>query len=175
MAQPEPHVPYYSTQEATEAAGVGLATLRNWLSRKPQVVLMTEEERENVGHGHPILLSRDRVVQIAITARLVALGWQPRAATEAAIVFSDSSEGPLPGQPARWPGQPFPTGLTFLIAHGGRWAGDEAAELLNITGQEQDALLLVRALMGLKPAAVLDLGAMVKDVERRLAEAKEAR
>ena len=167
MHKPEPHEPYYSTAEAAHAAGVTVNVLKNWVSRQPQVILLLAEEREHFGHGHPILYSRDRVMQIAVTARLVSLGWQPRAATEAAILFSDSSDGPLPGQPARWPGQLFPSGLTFLIAHG------TAAKLLNITGP--DAPLLVRALMGLEAAAVIDLNELVKNVERRLAEAKEAR
>ncbi len=153
------HIPYYTSPEAASAAGVSLATLKNWASRKPQVILMTEEERDQFGRGHPILYSRDRVVQIAITARLVALGWQPPKAT----TFLEAVKHFVPTSDVQ----------SFLVARGGRWAGDEAATLINVTGT--DAAMLLRVLMDAEAVAVLNLNALVSGVEARLVEVKEAR
>lgn len=153
------HIPYYTSPEAASAAGVSLATLRNWLSRKPLVLVMTDKERTEFGHGHPILLSRDRVVQVAVTARLVALGWQPPKAT----TLSEAVKHFVPTSDVQ----------SFLVARGGRWAGDEAATLINVTGT--DAAMLLRVLMDAEAVAVLNLNALVSGVEARLVEAKEAR
>lgn len=113
----------YTSAQVCAAVGISESTLKNWVSRKPQVVLMTSEERERAGRGVPLLFSFQRVMQIAITAELVALGLQPRPAALAAAAFTDTDTGAddggwvydAPSAPLRQPGQLFPVGITYLV------------------------------------------------------------
>jgi hypothetical protein len=122
-------VPKYSSQAACKAAGISAATLGNWLSRKPPAVLLAEEERENVRRGTRLLLSFNRVLQLALMTELVDHGFTARNAAEITWRFSDltkASEGSgwssdeTPEEIAkrlRMPGKLYPTGLTVLLAY----------------------------------------------------------
>lgn len=105
------HENRYISAEVCAAVGISESTLKNWVSRKPQVVLMTSEERERVGKGVPFLFSFQRVMQVALVAELVALGLEPRPSAMAAAGFTDV------GDAGRDPGHLFPEGLTYLFAH----------------------------------------------------------
>ncbi len=175
MSEPADHVPYYTSAETALAAGVSADTLKNWVSRKPQVILMTQEEREEVGRGRPILFSTQRVIQVAITARLVEMGWQPRAATMLAAGFTDVGHGEsrTPDgrvvRPARDPGQLFPDGATLLVARPGV-SVPSSNDVLHVT-PDSPWMAVLRD----EAAVVLNLNSLVQGVRLRLAEAKDAR
>jgi hypothetical protein len=122
---PHPSAPTrFTSAQVCEAAGISASTLKNWVSREPQVVLLREEDRENErgGKGIPLTFSFNRVMQVALTAELVRFGWQPRAATLAAVAFTDLGDAAhgwaADGPPVlgRLPGQLYATGTTVLIA-----------------------------------------------------------
>jgi hypothetical protein len=115
-ADPADYVDRFTSAEVCAAANITPATLKNWVSRRPAAVLLTKEDQVASAKGSPIRYSFNRVMQIAITAELVRMGWQPRPAAMLAVQFSDLGFGPLGDQPGRDPGELFPTGRTVLIA-----------------------------------------------------------
>ncbi len=175
MPDPADHVPYYTSAETASAAGVSVDTLKNWVSRKPQVILMTQEEREEVGRGRPILFSIQRVIQVAITARVVSMGWQPRDATMLAKDFTDGGhdESRTPDgrvvRPARDPGQLYPDGTTLLVAYPGATVRS-GPNVLHVAPDTPWTVVLRD-----EAAVVLNLNSLVQGVRLRLAEAKDAR
>lgn len=123
--------PRYTTAQVSDATGIPQETIKNWLSRKPQVILMTTEERENVGRGRPYLFSFQRAVHLLLTAKLVQMGMQPRQAAMIASGFSDIGEGYTPDadlSQVRMPGQLFQEGFTVLVTH----SGDELGHVVNM-------------------------------------------
>jgi hypothetical protein len=120
---PADHTPRFASAQVCEAAGISHDTLKNWVSRKPQVVLMTNEEREQVGKGHPLLFSFNRAMQVALTAKIAAMGPTPREAALIAAGFTDISDGPLGNTPSRDPGELFGAGLTVLAWYPGEPIG----------------------------------------------------
>jgi hypothetical protein len=103
----------FFTADACRAAGINSVTLKNWISRDPPAVLLTASDRASHVSGRPHLLTFRRVMQIAITAELVRLGWGPRAAAIAAASFTDS------GNSRRPPGELYEDGITLLVARPG--------------------------------------------------------
>jgi hypothetical protein len=166
----------YTSAQACEAAGISTVTLKNWIGRHAPAILLTKAERENVGKGRPLLLSFNRIMQIALVAELVGLGFQPRPAAMAAVAYTDlsSSEGASgwradedeglpehPALPARMPGQLFPSGLTYLVVP--RGANSETkvnGKCINVTTDMPAHELLD----GVFAAAVVDVSALHRRV-----------
>lgn len=118
--------PQFFSADACKAAGIESATLKNWLLPDRHAILMSEEDRRAAGSGRPHLFTYRRVMQIALTAELVSLGFAPRRAGTMAAGFTDVGEGfsgwvgevyPVPK--LRGPGELFEDGFTFLIASPG--------------------------------------------------------
>ncbi|AWV23936.1 Hypothetical protein HVPorG_04999 [Roseomonas mucosa] len=118
--------PRYTTAQVSKATGIPQDTIKSWLSRKPQVILMTKEERENVGKGKPYLFSFSRTVHLLLTAKLVQMGLQPRQAAMGAAGFTDLGQGYTPDSDiskVRMPGQLYRDGYTVLVLHSGEEIG----------------------------------------------------
>jgi hypothetical protein len=92
---------------AAKAADTTPRTVRRWLDHNI-VRLRNNDVRPN-GSGHYCGLSRNRILQIAITHRLLAAGMSLSLAATGALQFTDA------GQPGREPGQPFEFGKTILV------------------------------------------------------------
>lgn len=125
---PADFVARFTSAEVCVAANIKLETLKNWVFRRPAAVLLTADDQAASAKGSPIRYSFNRVMQIAITAELVRLGWQPRQAAMVAVSFTDvSNGGPAtivddasnldPHPDDRGPGELFRTGRTLLVAH----------------------------------------------------------
>lgn len=112
----------FTSAEVCKAARISAETLKNWVSRKPAIVLLNEKDQAGGTRGVPNFFSLNRVLQIAIMADLVRLGWNVRPAAWAAIAFTDIGEtvggwvGDPPPALGRMPGQLFADGETLLIA-----------------------------------------------------------
>src|SRR5688500_13658042 len=91
-ADPADYQPRFTSAEVCQAAGISAETLKNWVSRKPAAILLDKKDQAATARGVPIRFSFNRVMQIALTAELVRLGWQPRAAAMVAVTFSDVGE-----------------------------------------------------------------------------------
>lgn len=117
------HVNRYTSAEACAAAGITLDTLKNWVSRQPQVILLTRGERDAVEAGGGLLFSFQRIMQIALTAKIARTGLKPREAAMIAAGFTDVGDGPLNEIPQRDPCRLFDEGLTVLAWYPGEIAG----------------------------------------------------
>jgi hypothetical protein len=118
--QPRDYEPRYSIAQVSAATGIPPGTIKNWLTREPQVILKTAEEKEKVGRGRPFLFSFQRAVQVALVAKLVSMGMDPRRAASAAVGFTDIGESYSPGDDlslVRMPGELFKKGATVLVVH----------------------------------------------------------
>jgi hypothetical protein len=171
-ADPADYVDRFTSAEVCAAANITPATLKNWVSRRPAAVLLTKDDQAASAKGSPIQYSFRRVMQVAITAELVRLGWQPRPAAMVAITFTDLSWGgsawigdePQHDPDARNPGQLFSTGRTFLVADevpsdslpGGKCIRvDDTTPLMSVVGTHH-------------AAAVVDVSALWFSVRLRL-------
>jgi hypothetical protein len=106
--------PQFSSDLACKAAGVDMATLKNWISRKPPAVHIGAEERTTAGTRAHYNFNLRRILQLAITAQLVQLGLAPREASMHALQFTDvSPQRP----PIRAMGELFQEDYTFLVIH----------------------------------------------------------
>jgi hypothetical protein len=128
---PQPDVPMFFTGDVCRAVGVDQVTLKNWIARG--AILMSDEDRARLGvegpsherlatgSGRSHLFTLRRVVQIALIAELVRLGFSPSKAGVLALGFTDVGKGSIDenGKPAiqRFPGQLHKSGHTLLIAH----------------------------------------------------------
>ena len=126
-------LPQFPSSAACAAARIDLATLKNWAVRKPSAILLTEAERGGPGRARRFAFSFRRVMQIAITADLVKLGFAPRRAVVVAAGFTEVGDSPAGWNDevimqARRPGQLYPDGFTILIAH----PESELAEVVNV-------------------------------------------
>ena len=139
--------PQFFTADACRAAGIDPATLKNWITRTPSAILLSQEdklkfqeagapieteprERMAAGSGRSHLFTFRRVMQIALTAELVALGFPPRKAGMVAVGFTDVGHGGAgyvgDGEPIRikrLPGELYPDGWTILVAESDRETG----------------------------------------------------
>jgi hypothetical protein len=121
----------YTAAEVCEAADITTPTLKNWVSREPQVIEMSDDDRERAASGSPIWFTFHRAMQVALTAEIVRmdLGIPPRRAAEIARTFSDTgTRGP---GPAREAAKLFASGSTALIA----CPETGATKIVNITGR----------------------------------------
>lgn len=117
------HLNRYTSAEACAAAGITLDTLKNWVSRQPQVVMLTRGERDAVEAGGGLLFSFQRVMQIALTAKIARTGLKPREAAMIAAGFTDVGDGSLGDTPQRDPCRLFDEGLTVLAWYPGEPTG----------------------------------------------------
>lgn len=169
----------FLSQDACTASGVTMMTLTNWLRREPSPILMSDEQRK--AHGVQVeeamrpaggtggrhLWTLRRVIQIALTKRLVDLGIPPRAAGLAALRFTDLgtavagySGDQIP--PLRMPGQFFEHGATLLVVR-----SEDDAEVMNFLPGSESLDALFR--YGEEPAcAVVHVNAVVGSVHRKL-------
>lgn len=151
MYVPDIGVAQFFSGDACKAAGIDGATLKNWMTREPPALLVSEEDRAKFreqgfdiggaiserlagGSGRSHLFTYRRVMQMALVAEMVALGLSPRRAGTLALGFSDVGEavaywggGPAPEIP-RWPGELFPEGRTVLVAY----PGDDHSQVINV-------------------------------------------
>ncbi|MBY0256131.1 hypothetical protein [Methylobacterium sp.] len=114
-----------------------VATFRTWLARG--IIRYSETDQAPARAGVAGLLSRHRVIQLAIAAQLVDLGLPPKEAADVAVAFSDTAA------PPRFPGILFPTGETTLCV----WreaSGEIRRRVLNHAAT--DGLDRIRQLLG---------------------------
>lgn len=142
--------PQFLATDVCRAAGISAATLKNWISRSTgdagPVIPMTDVDRKASASGSPHLFSFRRVMQVALTQRLAALGIPVKRASLAALKFTDigGSErayhaGEIPI--VRGPCEHFMEGDTYLVL----FAGDETpGRLINVKDGE-DALPKIEA------------------------------
>lgn len=120
---------HFGARDVCYAAGIDALTLRNWSSRKPAAILLSEDDYVAAARGSPIHYSFATVMQIAIAAELVRnSALRPRDASLIARVFSDEGGENIDGSgiDASWagesefvgrdPGNLFPVGVTMLMA-----------------------------------------------------------
>ena len=131
----------FSSSEACTAAGIDQATLKNWVSRDPPALLLSANERVAAGQRGSFSFSFARVMQLALVAHMVALGFAPRRAGMIAQCFTDygdaSSGWVGEGHPktARLPNELYESGWTILLTH----QGDDTGEVVNVEpGQAWD-------------------------------------
>ena len=86
------HLPQFPSDLTCEAARIDAATLKNWSSRKPPAVFIAPNERVTVGTRSFFNFSYRRVMQLALTAELVALQIPPREAAFMAAKFTDGDD-----------------------------------------------------------------------------------
>src|SRR5918995_2160011 len=126
------HDNLFSSAEACGAAGIDAKTLKNWVSRQPQVVLLSDDERRKAGERKRFLFSFNRIVQIALTAELVGLGVQPRRGAVLAAAFTDYSAGSIPHlELEREAGELFVGARTYLVAP----SGADFAKIIPVTAE----------------------------------------
>lgn len=130
---PDPFAPQFFSTDVARATGVSLATLKNWISRDPPAVLMSDADRQSSTSGRSHLFTFNRIMQVALTAELVRLGIGPRRAGLLAATFTDTDIGSRPAGPRaeampRTPGQLFSEGATVLIAYD----GEDVASIVNM-------------------------------------------
>ena len=149
--------PRWLSADLCSAAGIDLATFKNWSRSDPPVVVMGERDRAAGGSGHRHLFTLRRVLQAAVTAEFVEQGLPPRLAGIAAFACTDMADAPLPGLiPARQPGELFPTGWTVVLLHRRRdpW-------VLNWHPDQPLRLQLFQHPMGAKPGGTFVLANLV--------------
>jgi hypothetical protein len=78
---------HYKVSDASKAAGVRTARMQKAIERGN--IRLTSRDRPSRTAGEPHRLSRARVVQFAITQRLIEVGVKPSIAATAAFEFSD--------------------------------------------------------------------------------------
>lgn len=115
----------YTAAQVCAVTGVSPELLKSWVSRKPIIVHVSDDDREKQVKGSPIMYTFTRVMQIAITKKLVDSGLSARRAAVIAAGFTDTGRAPPPAhvmQDAlyakakyRLPGELFRKGWTVLI------------------------------------------------------------
>jgi hypothetical protein len=116
-------IPRFLSEDVCRAAQIDAVTLRNWISRDPPAITLREHDRKALRSGKPHLFTYRRVLQVALTADLVRLGFAPRKAGMMAAGFTEVGDVTIPKGGAdreeaeRLPGELYPDGLTFLIAY----------------------------------------------------------
>lgn len=103
--------PRWLPADVRRAVGVSTDTLRNWMNRKPRIIVMSDNDgdRAAAAAGQPALFSLRRVVQVGIIHALVNdHRIEPRVAADAALLFTHA------GMACHH----FPEGDTFLAING---------------------------------------------------------
>jgi hypothetical protein len=101
------HIQTWPARVAEEAAQVPTITQRRWIDTG--VAPLRNNDRRVSGSGHAVGLSRNRILQFAITQALLKNGVSLSRAARAALEFSDYGNN---GRPA---GQCFQRGKTALV------------------------------------------------------------
>jgi hypothetical protein len=111
----------YTSAEVCRAAGISVATLRNYTSRDPRVIVMPDDDREKAIRGVPVLFSFPRLMQIALVSEIVSMGFgiTPRRAAEIAFGFSDVGDH----RAKRNPAELYRQGATLLLGIPGASCG----------------------------------------------------
>jgi hypothetical protein len=133
--------------DVADAADVDGPLLRSWVSRGYITLQKDKGDREGKGAGRYRQFSINRALQVAVAARLVKFGLQPRHAATAALAFTDSGS---PGNPIRMPGMLFPgarfTALLVPDADSGKSATvlrvDERSHLYTTVPEEEPVLVV---------------------------------
>jgi hypothetical protein len=81
--------PRYVLGDAAAAAGISTSLLKAWITRDPIVVPLGVYDQVGRGKGTPRLFTLRRVISIAVTAELVALGINPSRAGNLAFGYTD--------------------------------------------------------------------------------------
>ena len=149
-----PNKPQVSSADACLAAGIDIATLKNWVSRG--VILLDKNER-TPGDRPTFVLQLATVYQIAIVSELVKLGISPSHAREWAWTFTEA------GGKGRPPGTLFKDGLTYM---GGN-AELERPQIVNVTEETRAYELLALTDTG-GTVILLNLGGLIQRVKRAL-------
>jgi|SRR5882724_3041076 len=97
----------YPLRVAAEAAQVPTIKYRRWMDTK--IVTLRGNDARTTGSGNPCGLSRNRILQAAITEALLKKGVSLSTAAKAALEFSDSD-----GAGGREAGQLYPLAKTVL-------------------------------------------------------------
>jgi hypothetical protein len=152
------HLPQFPSDLACEAAGIDADTLKNWISRKPPAVFVGENERVEAGEKSVFRFSFRRVLQIAIVAELVVLGFQPREAAWHAAQFTDGESSSPRSHKA---GELFRKHYTLLIVYSRTYA-----DVVNAKADDAWRLVLKSGLGMAEPtaAAIVNLNR----IDRRL-------
>lgn len=148
--------PQISSAHACYAAEIDGATLRNWVSREPNTILLDKNERLP-GDRPTFALQLATVYQIAIVAALVQLGIGPRLASQWAWAFTEVDAKDRDACAL------FEDGFTYL-------AGDTKMEeplILNVTEKMSAYHLLAMTDAG-SPVILLNLNGVIERVNRAL-------
>lgn len=155
--------PKYKPGAVAAAAGISNETLRNW-QRSDRCVILREPGR---------LMTFRRAMQVALMANLVDQGIRAEFAARAALGFTDSGLGPLPGRPARDPGELFAEGWTILCVYPGDiydvknvQPDTHATELFTPMGMTRSELVTMLNLSNIVPRLRAVLDASVKPARR---------
>jgi hypothetical protein len=81
--------PRYVLGDAAAAADISTSLLKAWITREPIVVPLGDYDLAGRGKGTPRLFTLRRVISIAMTAELVALGINPSRVGNLAFGFTD--------------------------------------------------------------------------------------
>lgn len=112
----ELHLPQFATGAACQAAGISTDTFKNWVSRKPQVILLSKDEREEAGGRVFFKLTLQSVYHLALLRTLAARGLEPRHAHMVASAFTLFGDGTHdPEADPRGPACLYADGYTYLI------------------------------------------------------------
>jgi hypothetical protein len=99
--------PTWPLRIAAKAANTSPKTMQRWLNHN--IITLRGNDVRPKGSGDYCGLSRNRVLQAAITQRLLTIGMSLSNAGKAALQFSDCDDA------ERAPGDVFPFGKTLLI------------------------------------------------------------
>jgi hypothetical protein len=113
----DPDMPQFFSAELCAAANIDAATLKNWISREPYSLRLSEDDRRAIGTGRSHLFTFRTVMQAAICAEFVMLGLPPRRAGAFAELFMNLGQGDARDPKRRDAGEIFPTGVTILLAY----------------------------------------------------------
>jgi hypothetical protein len=126
------NLPQFPSDLACEAAGIDLATLKNWISRKEPAVFIAPDERVQIGERTSFRFTLRRVLQLAIVAELGSFGIGPSDAAWMAAEFTDSENNIQD----RRVGELFRKGYTVLVI-----SGSHLCSLVNATAETSWRLL----------------------------------
>lgn len=112
-----PDLPQFFSADLCKAANIDAATLKNWISREPYALRLSEDDRRAIGTGRPHLFTYRTVLQAAICAELVTLGFPPKRAGGFAANCMMFSHGDCRDPSHRAAGELFPTGSTVLVVY----------------------------------------------------------
>lgn len=112
----DPDQPQFFSADLCAAANIDAPTFKNWISREPYAIRLTDDDRRAIGTGRPHLFTFRTVLQAAICAAFVRLGLPPRRAGSFAELFMTFGHGDARDPKRRDAGELFPTGSTVLVA-----------------------------------------------------------